>query len=157
MWLDYLITNTLPIVGTTDCNKYVNWRNENLGIWLFMTHAWIPQIRSVMRWCVYDVIFKSIPDGLPVGQSHGSAWTVCTINHINIHVLRLNVKSTELNLISIYFESGSVETRRYSCCGRDDTHTHIVDKHVNTVVERHPSGPCNPLGCNLCLCALRLV
>lgn len=38
------------------------------------------------------------------------------------------------------------------------THEHRHTRgRKRTVVDWHPNGPCNPLGCNLCLCAVRLV
>lgn len=99
-----------------------------------------------------------------MSQSGRSASTACTIKHINISIFWLNEQHKEFNLIrvadyyrfcaplSLYWKMSALYRCWRQACMHACTHT-----QMHTVVKWHPNGPCNPLGCNLCLCAVRLV
>lgn len=85
--------------------------------------------------------------------------------HINVCISRLNEQHKELKLIRVvdcymFLRSCWEMSVLCSCFCRQGmlARTHKRrDTNRHTSVDWHPKGPCNPLGCNLCLCAVRLV
>lgn len=85
--------------------------------------------------------------------------------HIKVCISWVNEQHKELNLIRVvdyytFLPSCWEMSVLCSCFCREGTHarTHKRrDTNRHTLADWHPKGPCNPLGCNLCLCAARLV